>query len=61
MYARLPRSPAASVAVTVNAELPAWVGVPVRAPAADRVSPAGRLPAVIANVNGPAAPPAAGN
>ena len=40
----------ASVTVTVKLEVPLVVGVPAIAPAGDRVSPAGRLPAVIAQV-----------
>ena len=37
---------------TVKAEVPAIVGVPESRPAAERVRPAGRLPAVSAKPNG---------
>src|SRR5262245_37054849 len=48
-YAALPVQPLASVAVTVNTEVPGVVGVPEITPeAAPRVSPAGRVPLVTA-------------
>ena len=42
----------APVAVTVKLAVPAVVGVPARTPPVVRVRPAGRLPAVTANVMG---------
>jgi hypothetical protein len=48
--------PFASVARTVNVEVPAVVGVPAINPAAVSVSPGGSAPAVTSNVYGPAPP-----
>src|SRR5215468_3320382 len=39
-----------SVAVTVKVKVPVAVGVPLNAPAVERVMPVGRLPAVFENV-----------
>jgi hypothetical protein len=55
----VPVSPYASVAFTVNVLVPGFVGVPVIAPALDRVNPAGNDPLLSAYVNVPAPPIAA--
>src|SRR5207253_1931287 len=57
VYARLPLSFAPFVAVTVNGNIPAAVGVPVSAPLLLRLSPS-RFPEATAKVNGPAGPDA---
>jgi hypothetical protein len=46
----------ASVACTVNVELPAVVAVPDNTPAEDRLRPPGKVPALFANVYGPVPP-----
>ena len=43
---------AASVAVTVNADVPDTVGVPESVPALSRFSPAGNVPPVTAKLSG---------
>src|SRR5947209_2549816 len=58
-YARLPMSPAPSVAVTVKVEVPVAAGIPPSAPDGPSDSPPGRAPEVTAKVNGPGGPVAA--
>ena len=53
VYARLPGTSSASTTLTVNELLPTVVGVPASTPAAESASPAGSVPALTENVNGP--------
>lgn len=58
VYSRSPVQELASVAVTLNVNDPAVVGEPEIAPAAERVSPSGRLPLVSVYEYGAMPPPA---
>jgi hypothetical protein len=53
VYSRIPVQPFAAIARTVNVKVPDAVGVPLIAPAADSIRPAGKAPAATVNVTGP--------